>query len=653
MKILLLHISAFTLLSSSLIAAPVVNNVLFVQEPDGSGGTQVRVTYDLINSDPCHVSLQFSANSGESFVLNPAALSGDIGWPVEPGTDLEIIWAIADDLSGWNLSSAIARVVATEPQPNIAISEISSTLANGASTNNPNHVITIIFGEPVTGFDISDVLAINATKGTFSGSGSTYTLEISAIDPGPVRLSLPEGVAIAASGTGNTNAPSLVFELDFDPVPPSVSSIFPADGAIITALPSIEVTFSETVTGLTAGQLTVNGSPATTVTGTNPYTFGGFANPGLGTVNVTLAAGSTTDLAGNAYAGDAWSYEKKISLTITSTLAEGSVSETQSQTLTFTFGEHASQHAIDFGPDKVSVTNATKGAFFGSGAVYTLDLTGEGGLIEVEVPANFGHQFTESATFSNFYQDTWTIELQESPLVTMDLIRIPAGTFTMGSPVGELSRQSDETQRTVTLSQDFYLGKTEVTQAQWTAIAAFTGSQAQTFVGSTMPVHNVTWNEIQTWLTALDTAITEPGTFALPTEAQWEYACRAGTTTRFNFGDGFASNETSDTAGGRGDNMWFTGNNSPNGTKAVGQKPANAWGLHDMHGNVWEWCADWYANYPAGPVTDPTGPGSGSARVVRGGGYLYTAPLCRSAQRFVDDPSSRLPRIGFRVLAVR
>jgi formylglycine-generating enzyme required for sulfatase activity len=175
---------------------------------------------------------------------------------------------------------------------------------------------------------------------------------------------------------------------------------------------------------------------------------------------------------------------------------------------------------------------------------------------------------------------------------------------------------------------------------------------AQTYVGGTMPVHNVSYNDIGSWMTDLNTAITEPGTFSLPTESQWEYACRAGTTTRFNFGDGFASNETSDTAGGRGDNMWFTGNNSPNGTKAVGQKPANAWGLHDMHGNVWEWCADWYDTYP-GTVTDPTGPVSGSFRVIRGGSWVNGAGDCRSAQRNGGNPAVRGSFIGFRVLAVR
>jgi formylglycine-generating enzyme required for sulfatase activity len=221
----------------------------------------------------------------------------------------------------------------------------------------------------------------------------------------------------------------------------------------------------------------------------------------------------------------------------------------------------------------------------------------------------------------------------------------------MGSPVGELSRSTLEVPHEVTISQDFYLGKTEVTQQQWAAIMSF--PLAQTYVGNTMPVHNVSRPDVQSWLVALNNAIIEPGAFALPTESQLEYACRAGTTTRFNFGDGFASNETSDTTGGRGENMWFSGNNSPTGTKVVGQKPANAWGLRDMHGNVWEWSADWNGDYPAGPVTDPTGPVSGSHGMIRGGSWMSTAAFSRSAMRNNSVPSVRNIVIGFRLRAVR
>jgi len=355
-----------------------------------------------------------------------------------------------------------------------------------------------------------------------------------------------------------------------------------------------------------------------------------------------------------------------IPLNITSTLAEGSVTDTAAQTFTFTFGEGVT----DFDDSDITVTGGTKGTFTPvSPTVYTLDVTGTGGTVTASVGAaaataasGTGNGNAAATPYSNFYQDTWTISLPGS--VPMELIRIPAGTFTMGSPVGELSRGSDETEHQVTISQDFYLGKTEVTQAQWLAIYAVfpTGGQSHgTGAGSeTRAVHRVSHNDIMDastgYMKLLNDHITAtmqgPAVVTLPTESQWEYACRAGTTARFNFGNGFGADELCSAEAERTNNMWYCGNNSPNGTKLVGQKPANAWGLRDMHGNVWEWCSDRYGAYP-GTVTDPTGPVSGSARVFRGGSWDGIAQGCRSARRFSNVPTARDVNVGFRVLAVR
>ncbi|MCC5877576.1 MAG: SUMF1/EgtB/PvdO family nonheme iron enzyme [Candidatus Sumerlaeia bacterium] len=545
--------------------------------------------------------------------------------------------------SSWNFNIGI-RVLAVRDHVPLTL---TAPVDQNEPTNEATQTITLTFGEDVTGFDETGINVNNGTLSNFTTvSPDVYTVDVTAEEQGTVGIVVLTG---AATGTSGRATAAAGFGWVFDTTAPTVVSTNPADQAIITSLDEIVVIFTEEVINLTAGQLTVEGSPATTVTGSNPYTFSGFTEPGGGLITVALAGGSTTDAAGNAFAGDLWSYDaESTSLTLTSTLAEDSISETQNQTLTFTFGDDVT----GFDADTVSVTNATKGTFSGSGSVYTLELTGEGGLIEVNVPANFGPTFTDAATYSNFYQDTWAVELQESPLVTMDLIRIPAGTFIMGSPQDELARNSNETQHEVTLSQDFYLGKTQVTQAQWLAIQAF--PQAQDFPGGNMPVHRVSYNDIQSWLSDLNTAMTEPGTFALPTESQWEYAARAGTTTRFNFGDGLhpTNDEDCGTTTERTDNMWYCGN-AGGSTQLVGQKPANAWGLHDMHGNVWEWCADWFGTYPTGPVTDPTGPASGTNPVLRGGGWLYDARSCRSAQRIGNTPSGRASFIGFRALAVR
>ncbi|MBW2633820.1 MAG: SUMF1/EgtB/PvdO family nonheme iron enzyme, partial [Deltaproteobacteria bacterium] len=190
---------------------------------------------------------------------------------------------------------------------------------------------------------------------------------------------------------------------------------------------------------------------------------------------------------------------------------------------------------------------------------------------------------------------------------------IPAGTFTMGSPTGELGRYSDETEHEVTLTQSFYMQTTEVTQGQWQAVM---GSNPSSFdsCGSDCPVEMVSWNDIQIFLSNLN-AIGE-GTYRLPTEAEWENTARAGSITALANGNisvtDCSYDENLDALG------WYC-YNSNSATHIVAQKIANDWGLYDMHGNVYEWCQDWYGAYPSTPVTDPTGSASGSERVIRGG----------------------------------
>jgi len=221
---------------------------------------------------------------------------------------------------------------------------------------------------------------------------------------------------------------------------------------------------------------------------------------------------------------------------------------------------------------------------------------------------------------------------------------IPAGTFTMGSPSDEPGRYSDEgPQHQVTLTQPFYMQTTEVTQAQWEAVM---GSNPSYFTGcASCPVEYVSWNDVQIFITEMNKR--GEGTYSLPTEAQWEYAARAGSSTAFYNGG------ISVTVSGYDPNLdaigWYN-YNSGGRHQLVAHKAPNSWGLYDMSGNVYEWCQDWYGAYPSGAVTDPTGPSTGSCRVFRGGSWFSNAGYCRSAARYLNTPDIRNYIMGFRLV---
>ena len=264
-------------------------------------------------------------------------------------------------------------------------------------------------------------------------------------------------------------------------------------------------------------------------------------------------------------------------------------------------------------------------------------------------------------------------EFEIAPGVKMTFCWCPPGKFTMGSPTGELGRKSDENQVEVTLSKGFWLAKTEVTQGQWKAaggidvsgrLPAFwdgkiqitweqfsaEGIRAANFEGGDLPLERVDWNEVRDWCLGMterlrnDGQVGEGWKLALPTEAQWEYACRAGTNTALNNGRNLTSKEG---ACRNLDEVGWYDQNSGKRPHAVGTKKANAWGLHDMHGNVWEWCADWYGDELAGGV-DPQGAASGVHRAYRGGSWYFTASSCRAAFRNGYLPDYRVINLGFR-----
>jgi formylglycine-generating enzyme required for sulfatase activity/serine/threonine protein kinase len=219
----------------------------------------------------------------------------------------------------------------------------------------------------------------------------------------------------------------------------------------------------------------------------------------------------------------------------------------------------------------------------------------------------------------------------------------PPGTFLMGSPPSEQERSDDETQHRVTLTKGFWLAVTAVTQAQWQAVM---GSNPSHFKGDDRPVEQVSWDDCQDFCRKL--AERTGKTFRLPSEAEWEYACRAGTTTPFHNGCTLSTEQ----ANYDGNHTYGPGKKGVyrHQTTPVGSFPANAWGLFEMHGNVYEWCADWYGPYQTGDVKDPKGRNYGTTRVLRGGSWGYHPGFCRSAYRCWNAPGSRNNSIGCRLV---
>ena len=228
----------------------------------------------------------------------------------------------------------------------------------------------------------------------------------------------------------------------------------------------------------------------------------------------------------------------------------------------------------------------------------------------------------------------------------MEFVWIEPGSFMMGSPSSESGRDDDEKQHRVTLTKGFYMQTTDVTQGQWKAIMGSNPSHFSS-CGDNCPVEQVSWDDVQAFIRKLNQRTGQ--TYRLPMEAEWEYACRAGTTGPFNTGDCLSTSQAN-----------YDGNYPLSGcskgqyrkkTVPVASFSPNAWGLYDMHGNVWEWCADWYGeDYPSGSVTDPEGPSFGSNRVSRGGSWSYDAQICRSADRGRRVPGYTYDNLGFRLV---
>ncbi len=242
--------------------------------------------------------------------------------------------------------------------------------------------------------------------------------------------------------------------------------------------------------------------------------------------------------------------------------------------------------------------------------------------------------------------------------IGMKLVLIPKGTFMMGSPFDEEGASNDEALHKVTISNEYYLGVYEVTQSQYEKVM---GANPSEFKGSllegdssTRPVDNVSWVNAVVFCKKLSKLPEEKKAgriYRLPTEAEWEFACRAGSVTKYHFEE--KNTSASDYAWlnlnmSVRDYAWFKLNSNEQ-THPVGEKKANAWGLHDMHGNVSEWCSDWYGEYPKDPVSDPTGPSQGEYKVFRSGSFDQDLAWCRSGKRGHVAPLFSWYSIGFRI----
>jgi formylglycine-generating enzyme required for sulfatase activity len=427
--------------------------------------------------------------------------------------------------------------------------------------------------------------------------------------------------------------------------PPGITQVTPLQGSTLGGT-VISITGSG-LSGVTA--VSIGGAPCTAVTVLSPTLVRATTPPGV----VGQAAISVTAPSGTTLAPASFTYVMQQ----VASIVPNTGSYTGGTAITITGAYLAATTGVTIGgvpaTNVVAVSATQVTAVTPAGSVGTVDVVITGTKGALTVAGGF--------TYQSIIVPTWAtlVEAMPDPAVVtnstlraaitasglawrvrdtatqMEMLLVPAGTFTMGCTASnQYGCNGDENPRhSVTLTQAFYLGRYEVTQGQWVARM---GSNPSYFAGqsdsASRPVEQVSWNTIQGYLSATG--------MRLPSEAEWEYACRAGTTTAFN--NGSSDDATVGTI------AWYS-SNSGNQTHAVGGKAANALGLHDMSGNVWEWVNDWYEGYSSGAQTNPLGPVSGSYRVLRGGSWDFIAYYVRSSYRYYGSPDDSISILGFRV----
>jgi len=450
------------------------------------------------------------------------------------------------------------------------------------------------------------------------------------------------GVVGCSSGSGSSSSSSSASVAPSIVTQPSAQSVTVGDPVTLTVAASgtaplsyqwYSGTSSTTVTTLIPGANTDFYTPSTASAGTTYYA-------------VTVSNGTLPNATSSPVAVTASAAPVAPSITT----PPGSLTVTEGQPATFTVTATGSA-TLSYQWQDNGVNVGTNSATY----ILALPLNSNSGDSITVTVSNAAGSVTSSA-----------VTLTVNPLVVtlgssmpLNLTAIAAGTFTMGSPSSDPDYYSDETQHLVQISKNFYMGTYLVTQAQWVQIMGANPSYFQT-TGEGSPTNNlqrpveqVSYTDITTASTGFlallnQHAIVSPAiptgyVFRLPTEAEWEYASRAGTTTRFYWGNQSDGDTTINSY------AWYSGNDDTT-TEPVGELLPNAWGLYDMAGNVFEWCQDWYGTYDSGPDTDPAGPTSGSYRVIRGGSWSSDSGYCRSAFRNYYTPGFRFGLIGFRVV---
>ena len=471
---------------------------------------------------------------------------------------------------------------------------------------------------------------------------------------------LPAVPALAQSGTcgGDTNGDGVVNAADLAQVltqwgtcPAVINSVTPNQGGflggtVITITgANLTGTYEVTVGGASCTNIAVLSS--TSVRATTPA-----GSPGPASIAVRTLAGTTLASAPFTYLESSISsvvpnwgiYTGATPITITGTNLSGATSVTiggvpatnvvaVSSTMVTAVTPAGSVGAVD-----VTVSGPKNTATAAGGFVYLSVTPSWATLVEVlPDPAVVTDATLRAAITASGL--AWRVR---DTATQIEMLLVPGGTFVMGCTRSNSygCNTNENPTHSVTITNAFYMGRYEVTQAQWQAEM---GSNPSFFQGQadspSRPVEQVTWNAIQGFLSATG--------MQLPTEAQWEYACRAGTTTAFHGLPGYLSGTNDDTL--VGNIAWYT-TNSGNQTHAVGGKAANGLGLHDMSGNVFEWCGDWYGAYSAGAQTNPAGPASGTYRVLRGGAWSTTTYFMRSSYRSSFTPADTGYNLGFRVV---